>query len=135
MVFWDKWVLELLEMEVGAFSISCQFRNCEGSFVWMFLGVYRHVLVEEKEDFWIELSAIRGLWRDPWCIGGDFNVVKFPEERRGCMNLSTTMRRFLEVIDKPHLKDLPLSSGEYTWWGGLNNSLASRLDCYLVSDD
>ena len=64
-VFWDEWVLELLEIEVGAFSMLCRFRNCEGSFVWMFLGVYGPILVKEREDFWVELGAIRGLWRDP----------------------------------------------------------------------
>ena len=35
-VFWDKQVFELLEMEVGAFLVLCHFRNCEGGFVWMF---------------------------------------------------------------------------------------------------
>ena len=74
-VFWDKRVLELLEMKVGAFLVLCRFRNCEGNFVWMFSGVYGPVLAENREDFWAELDAIRGLCRDPWCIGGDFHVV------------------------------------------------------------
>ena len=93
-VFWDKRVLELFEMEVGAFSVSHRFRNSKGSFVWMFSGGYGPILVEEREAFWVELGAIRGLWRDPRCIGGDFNVVRFPEERSGCMRISATMRRF-----------------------------------------
>ncbi|RVW97073.1 hypothetical protein CK203_030047 [Vitis vinifera] len=67
-------------MEIGAFSMSCRFRNCEGGFEWMFSRVYGPVLAEEREDFWVELSAIRA-----------------------------TMRRFSEVIDELCLKDLPLS--------------------------
>ncbi|RVW77238.1 hypothetical protein CK203_043346 [Vitis vinifera] len=40
-------------------------------------GVYDLVLIEEKETFWNELSDIRGLWNDPWCVGGDFNAGLF----------------------------------------------------------
>ena len=134
-VFWDKWVLELHEMEVGAFSVSCRFTNCEGSFVWMFSGVYGPILIKEREDFWAKLGAIRGLWRDPWCIGGDFNVVRFLAERGGCLRMLVTMRCFSEVIDELGIKDLTLSGGEYTWCGGLNNNSTSRLDRFLVSDD
>ena len=46
-----------------------------------------------------------------------------------------TMRCFSEVIDELGIKDLTLSKGEYTWYGGLNNSSACRLDRFLVSDD
>ncbi|RVW26396.1 Transposon TX1 uncharacterized 149 kDa protein [Vitis vinifera] len=88
----------------------------------------------EKEDFWEELSAIRGLWEDPWCLGGDFNAVRFPEERRNSLRLTTEMRRFSEVIGELGLKDLPLAGGPFTWIGGLNSQAASRLDRFLFSD-
>ncbi|RVW90107.1 hypothetical protein CK203_035864 [Vitis vinifera] len=88
----------------------------------------------EKEDFWEELSAIRGLWEDPWCLGGDFYAVRFPEERRNSLRLTTEMRRFSEVIGELGLKDLPLAGGPFTWIGGLNSQAASRLDRFLFSD-
>ena len=81
-------------MDLGAFLVSCRFRNCEDNFVWMFTGVYGPILVEEREDFWDELSAIRGLWNDPWCVGGDLNTVRFSEERRSCQRLLAFMRCF-----------------------------------------
>ena len=39
-VFWDNRVLELMGMEVGLFSVSCRFKNCEDGFLWTFTGVY-----------------------------------------------------------------------------------------------
>lgn len=34
-----------------------------------------------RNFLWEDLGAIRGLWEDPWCIGGDFNVMRFLGER------------------------------------------------------
>ena len=60
-------------------------------------------------------------------------MIRLPSERRNCLNLSSAMRRFSEVIDELRLRDLPLVGGSYTWCGGLNNRSASRLDRFLVS--
>lgn len=62
-------------------------------------------------------------------------MVRYLEKRMSCMRLSATMRRFSEVIDELHLKDLPLFDGKYTWSGGSNNSLAFKLNYFLVFDD
>ena len=75
----------------------------------------------EREGFWSELGAIRGLWSDPCCVADDFNMIRFPSEcsRGGC--LSSTMIRFSEVIEDLELRDLPLQGGLFTWSDGLNN--------------
>ncbi|KAL6343049.1 hypothetical protein AAG906_017861 [Vitis piasezkii] len=110
------------------YSISVRFRNCADGFSWIFSGVYGPVIGSEDEDFWEELGAIRGLWEDPWCIGGDFNAVRFLEERRNAPRLTTDMRRFTKVIGELGLRDFPLAGGPFTWIGGLNSQAASRLD-------
>ena len=43
-VFWDNRMLELVEMEVGQFSISYCFKNCEDGFLWIFTGVYGNTM-------------------------------------------------------------------------------------------
>ena len=37
LVFWDNRVLQLEEMEVGKFIVSCRFKNCEDGFLLVFL--------------------------------------------------------------------------------------------------
>ncbi|RVX19160.1 hypothetical protein CK203_008802 [Vitis vinifera] len=106
LLFWDNRVLENLEVESKG----------------------------EKEDFWEELGAIRGLWDDPWCLGGDFNSVRFLEKRRNTHSLTAEMRRFSKVIGELGLRDSPLTGGLFTWIGVLNSQVASRLDCFLISD-
>ncbi|RVW38638.1 LINE-1 reverse transcriptase-like [Vitis vinifera] len=131
---WDNKVLENLEVESRGYSISVRFRNCADGFSWIFSGVYGLVIGSEKEDFWEELGAIRGLWDDPWCVGGDFNSVRFPEEKRNAPSPTAEMRRFSEVIGELGLRDSPLTGGPFTWIGGLNSQAASRLDRFLISD-
>ena len=31
-----------------------------------------------REDFLSKVGAIRGLWNEPWCVVGDFNMIIFP---------------------------------------------------------
>ena len=77
----------------------------------MFIGVYNPVLAKERDDFWNELGAIRGLWHNPWCVRGDFNVVRFLEERRNCPRLLASMRCFSQFIEEMCLKRSPSF-----WW-------------------
>ena len=114
LVLWDKKVLQLLEAEVGNFSVSCRFKNCEDDFCWLFFGVYGPSLMKEREDFWAELGAVRGLWSDPWCVAGDFNVVRFPIKSSRGGRLSASMRRFLDIMEDLELRDLPLQGGSFT---------------------
>ena len=81
-------------MEKGVFLVSCQLKNFEDHFIWMFTGVYTPVPIEERENFWNELSDIRGLWNDPQCVGRDFNVVRFLGERRNCQRFLATIKCF-----------------------------------------
>ena len=101
-------MLELMGMEVGLFSISCRFKNVEDGFRWTFSGVYGPIMRSYREFFWEELGAIRRLWNDPWCIGGDFNMIRFPNECRRGGRVSFSIRRFLKVIDELELRALPL---------------------------
>ena len=49
----------------------------------------------------------------PWCVGGDFNVVRFPSERFGSANFTTAMHWFSAFISEQSLVDLPLVGGEF----------------------
>ena len=133
LICWDKRTLEVLEMDVGHFSISCRLRNVEDGFVWIFTGVYGPFSREDKEALWEELGAIRGILNDPWCLGGDFNVTISQRERSSQGRISGAMRRFAQVLDELELLDLPLQGGVFSWSGGRNNQSWARLDRFLVT--
>ena len=135
MVFWDNKVLQMMEMEVDKFSVSCRFKNCKDDFCWIFSGVYGPTVKRAREDFLSKLGAIRGLWNESWCVVGDFNMIIFPSEWCRGGHMSPTMRKFLEVVDELELRDLPLQGELFTWCGGLNNQLKSRIDWFLIYED
>ena len=93
-VFWDSRVFQLIEEEESRYTISCRFRTFDENFQWVFTGVYGPTDGGSRELFWEELGAIRGLWDDPWCIGGNFNMIRFPRERNREGSISGSMRRF-----------------------------------------
>ena len=84
---------------------------------------------------WEELGAIRGIWAEPWCLGGDFNVTLSQRDRSRQGSLNGAMRRFAQVVDDLALIDLPLQGGVYSWSGGRSNQTWARLDRFLVSQD
>lgn len=66
---------------MGNILILCKFKNCEDDLCWIFTRVYGPSLSDKRKGFWEELGAIKGLWSDSWCVVGDFNMIRFPNER------------------------------------------------------
>ena len=54
--------------------------------------MYELVCSRDRDDLWKELGSIKGLWSDSWCVGGDFNLVRYLEERNRGERLTTSMR-------------------------------------------
>ena len=127
LICWDKRSLDILDWEEGQFSLSYKFRNVEDGAVWVFTGVYGLFTKVERECLWKEFGAIRGLWEDPWCLGGDFNITLLQRERNNQRRITSEMRRFAEIVDELGLVDLLLQGGEFTWSGGPNNQSWARL--------
>jgi len=80
---WDRRVMEKIEVCLGEYAVACSFRNIEENLTWAFAGVYGPNLDSHQRSLWDELAGFLSLWDLPWCIGGDFNVIRFPCERLG----------------------------------------------------
>uniref|UniRef100_A0A2N9EVU3 Reverse transcriptase domain-containing protein n=1 Tax=Fagus sylvatica TaxID=28930 RepID=A0A2N9EVU3_FAGSY len=109
LLMWDSRVVEKIEGAVGYFSVSCKFKNVEDQQVRMFTGVYGPNINSDRRLMWDELAGIRNWWDVPWCLGGDFNMVRFPVERVGSANFSTSMHDFSDFISSNGLIDIPLT--------------------------
>jgi hypothetical protein len=83
-------------------------------FEWIFSGVYGPNVDAERFILWEELAGVRSWWGVLWCIGGDFNVVRFPSEKLGERRFTGAMRNFSDFILEMELVDLPLLEGQFT---------------------
>lgn len=102
---------------------------------WMVSTVYGSMENLRSKDFWDELNATRDRWNGAWCLGGDWNVVRFLSERLGCTQFAADMIEFSEWIESLSLVDLHLSGNSFTWSNHQKRTIMFRLDRFLVSTD
>lgn len=88
-----------------------------------------------RGDFWAESSQVARKWNKPWALGGDFNVIRFPYEKKGGCVMTTAMRDLSDWIRQQDLVDLPLGGADFTWSNNQAIPVMSRLDRFLVSTD
>ena len=135
LLMWDKRVLEKINEVHGYFSLSCKFRTVAIQFEWVYTGVYGPNIDRERGFFWDELSGIISWWEAPWCIGGDFNVVRFPSEKSGVAAFTASTHDFSDFIGEFGLLDTPLEGGKFTWSNNREYVSMSRIDRFLFSPE
>lgn len=50
----------------------------------------------------------------PWCVGGDFNEIRFMSERKECLKRDRGMKDFNDLIDNLELVNIPMLDRTYT---------------------
>lgn len=54
--------------------------------------------------------------RGTTAVCGDFNVTRFPSEKKNCSRRTPTMIDFSDFIEDMELLDLQLERGSFTWF-------------------
>ena len=111
---WDKRVLDKMKVMVGTFFVLVKWQGVGDGFIWACSGAYGRNENDERGHMWDELVGFHQYWRIPWCCFGDFNIVRFPSERRGESRLILTTKKFFEFVEDLNLVDLPLEGGSFT---------------------
>ncbi|KAK4713436.1 hypothetical protein R3W88_019343 [Solanum pinnatisectum] len=100
-------------------------------FFWFVTALYVDCKRVERRELWGELYSAGGRCAGPWVVGGDFNVIRYPNERTNCFRINGAMSEFSKCIEEMELVDPPLFGGSYTWRRGENHRSASRIDRFL----
>ena len=98
------------------------------------INVYAPQSLPSKVDLWNNLLRLSVSWDGIVIIMGDFNEVRFLEERHGSSFNDRQANLFNDFIDGASLIDIPPGGYNFTWmdkWG----SKMSKLDRFLVSNN
>jgi exonuclease III len=119
---------------LGKFSVTLMIKNRFDNVNWTFTTVYGPVDTSVKEQFWQELRDIKAISYAAWLICGDFNAIRFRNEKSGPrfnVRASSTFNKFL---DDYNLIEYELFSRKFTWSNGRQSALLDRFICSMQWD-
>ncbi|GKV32708.1 hypothetical protein SLEP1_g41295 [Rubroshorea leprosula] len=99
-----------------------------------FVNVYASNDKRKKVEVWEELQKVIIEKGGRWLLAGDFNAVRYLEEKRGRTGENVEMRDFNAFIETTGLVDIRLANRRFTWYRSDGSSM-SRLDRVLMTEE
>lgn len=99
------------------------------------ISVYGPAQSELKSDFLSQVVRICSKETLPVVIGGDFNIIRSPEEKNNDNYNDRWPFLFNAVIDTLNLREVEMSGRKFTWANNMQNQTFEKLDRVLVCTD
>lgn len=137
-IWWNPWEVILHNFVMIKYSISAEFhfigtkiRGCLTNFYGPFKFAQKHAFIESLTDIkeWVVTRH--------WMVGGDFNLIKFLKEKKGCqITLGQISETFSKKIYDLDLVDVITTNSLYTWSNQRSGdrNIASHLDRFMLSE-
>nr|XP_027108979.1 uncharacterized protein LOC113728817 [Coffea arabica] len=97
--------------------------------------VHAKCSVQERRVLWYTLLNDKPISL-PWCIGGDFNVILAPHEKRGGRPFAIAEgMEFMSFMEEARVFDVGFSGASFTWSNNRRGRarVSKRLDRFLVN--
>lgn len=126
-------LFEVKEMDLGEFFLSMVLKNRRDGKEWGIINIYGPVQGEKKDDFLREILGKSNSMQIPFMMGGDFNMIRFPDEKSNGNIHKRWADKFNSFIALAELRELHRSGGKYTWTNKQADPVMEVLDRVLVS--
>jgi len=135
-ILWNANMVVMENFHTTRWSITAKYRLIGSDKIGHITNVYGPANPRDKQTFLSSLRYLSNLTTDDsWIIGGDFNIIRSLEEKKGgSRRLDLDSSAFNNLIDDFKLIDLETSNGTYTWTNrrtGLHQ-IACKLDRFLL---
>ncbi|XP_022018849.1 uncharacterized protein LOC110918877 [Helianthus annuus] len=131
---WDDSLFHLVSSVKNRHFIMVRGQLVGCNSVVNYLNVYAPQGIPAKKALWEELSALISNYDGFWIVGGDFNAVRFREERRNCSFKPSCANNLNAFVFESGLIEYDLRGMQFTWRSDNGNKL-SKLDRFLVNSD
>ena len=132
LTMWDESKISVIEVLKGGYSLSVKCLTINKKSCWI-TNVYGPNDYRKRKHLWAELQSLAAYCVEAWCIGGDFNITRWIQERLPQGRVTRGMRKFNNFIALAQLMEIPLSNGKFTWPREGNVTSRSLLDRFLIS--
>jgi endonuclease/exonuclease/phosphatase family metal-dependent hydrolase len=124
--------MEILDNSGGDFHIKLHIRNRFDNFIWSLVSVYGAAHDVHKPAFLRELVNLAKDNLHPIIIGGDFNLLRYPQEKSKGRFDTHWPFLFNVVIDSLDLREVTMVGRQFTWENSLPNPTFEKLDRVLM---
>ncbi|XP_068471265.1 uncharacterized protein [Phaseolus vulgaris] len=138
LTMWNKEAFEYGSHVVGVGFIAIVGYHLIAKRHCVVVNVYAACNLQDKILLWEALTILKQSYQNlAWCLCGDFNVVRRPEERKGIRGHSSQKKEiegFNNFIETNGWMDIPGVGKKFTWFKA-NNTTNSRLNRFMVSEE
>ncbi|KAJ1267831.1 hypothetical protein BS78_07G088000 [Paspalum vaginatum] len=127
--------LDVGSIEEGDFFVRFKIRCKKHDFISNLVLVYGPAHEDHKQRFLTELAHLSSKETLPMIIGGDFNIMRGPQEKSKGNFSNRWPFLFNAAIDAYNLRELELSGRQFTWANNLSNQTFEKLDRILVTTE
>jgi hypothetical protein len=106
---------DIADISQGDFYIKFRLRNKIDNFEWVLIAVYGAAQNEFNEGFLRELVHTISNEKNPVLVGGDFNIIRSPNEKNNERYDNHWPFLFNAIINSLDLRELQLSGRQFTW--------------------
>jgi hypothetical protein len=128
-------VFDIGGIDEGEFHVKFLLRNKEDGFKWALIAVYGAAQDGLKGAFLAELAQTCSKECVPVLVGGDFNIIRNPQEKNNDRYDVRWPFLFNAIIDGLNLRELKLSNRKFTWANSRNTPTYETLDRILASTE
>lgn len=119
----------------GEFMLQLNLWDKVNKIKWNLLVVYGAAQDENKVKFLSELSVFCSRSNGPLLIGGDFNIIRYVEERNRPYSLNRFSDMFNTLINFHELREILMNGGLFTWSNNQEIPILEKLDRILATKD